>query len=378
MSAWGAYGSAVNRGWDWQTILGHYYGGTASGGAANEVVGVRLTALDNSPSTVVVSTPGRAIWGGAAYGSLWAEHLGANTYAVYGSPTPACPGMPAEWWPLGQFNGPITFSTDLNETTAAPGDVLGLCQPNGSVVHYRGTITAVNDNAGQTRTANHLLVENYLKGVMSRELPSSWGYSGGGRGMHALWAFAVAQRSFALSQSRYSYADTCDTASCQLYGGAAHRANPAAPTSWPGAAVCESGNPTFECATTNRAVAETAGVIRVWPSGAVVSTEYSASHGDRSAGGPFPVVDDTASDVAQNPNYRWTRTVDAAALEGRYGLGNLVGAYSERQPGSIYDGQWGNRVVLQGSERTVVIGNLELRNAFGFPSHGFIVSSANS
>ena len=27
LSAWGAYGSAVNRGWSWQQILDYYYGG---------------------------------------------------------------------------------------------------------------------------------------------------------------------------------------------------------------------------------------------------------------------------------------------------------------------------------------------------------------
>ena len=37
--------------------------------------------------------------------------------------------------------------------------------------------------------------------------------------MNALRAQAVAARSFALSQNRYSYAKTCDTSSCQVYGG---------------------------------------------------------------------------------------------------------------------------------------------------------------
>ena len=108
-----------------------------------------------------------------------------------------------------------------------------------------------------------------------------------------------------------------------------------------------------------------------------MSTEYSASHGHRSAGGSFPVVDDTAGNVPQNPNYGWTRMLDVAVLEAHYGLGNLVGAYSERLPGSIYDGNWGNRVVLQGTAGTVAIPNLQFRNTWGFPSHGFTLSGAN-
>jgi SpoIID/LytB domain protein len=375
MSAWGAYGSAVNKAMSWRQILDYYYGGTANGGAANQSIGVRLMAMDNVAVTGVISTTGRAIWNGVAHGAVYAQHVGSNTYAVFASPTPACPGAAVAWTPLGRVKGPVTFTTDVNETSGAPGSVLGLCQAEGSVVHYRGSITALEDSAGQTHTVDRLLVENYVKGVMARELPSSWGNSA--RGMNALLAFAVAQRSFALSQNRYSYAKTCDTATCQVYGGSAYRVNPSAPTSWPGSRVCETGNPTFECASTNRAIADTAGVIRVWPNGSVVSTEYSASHGPYSAGGAFPVVDDSASNVPANPNYKWTRTVDAAALEVKYRLGNLTGAHSERQPSSTARGVWGNRVVLVGTKATVAVTDLDFRKAFGFPSHGFTIVAVN-
>ena len=43
----------------------------------------------------------------------------------------------------------------------------------------------------------------------------------------------------------------------------------------------------------------------------MISAEYSASHGPRNAGGQFPAVDDPADNVPQNPNHRWTRTLDA-------------------------------------------------------------------
>jgi hypothetical protein len=382
MSAWGAYGWAVNGGANWQQILDYYYGGTGLGGAGNASIGVRLLRFDNVGRVVVISTSGRALWGGGAYGALWAEYRG-NSFEIYASATPACPNTPgAVWSSLGIVASPpgqkvVTFTTDLDQTAAAPSDVLGLCQADGSVVHYRGSITAMIDGGSAPRTVNDVLIENYLKGVMPREVPSSWGNSAGGAGMNALWAFAVAQRSFALSQNRYGYAKTCDTATCQVYGGSAYRANAAAPTSWPGNQVCETGNPTFECANTNRAVAETAGYIRVWPNGAVVSTEYSASHGSYSAGISFPAVDDSMSNVPQNPNYGWTRTVDAGSLEARYGLGNLVGAYSDHDPASPAYGVWGNRVVLQGTNGTVVVSDLDFRNAFGFPSHGFTIVAVN-
>ena len=209
----------------------------------------------------------------------------------------------------------MTFTTTVDQTTGAAGDVLGVCQPNGSVIHYRGADPHRQRPTGTNRTVNDVLVENYLRGVLSREVSTSWGDAGAGAGMHSLRAMAVAARSFALSQNRYAYAKTCDTSACQVYGGAAYRASPAAPTSHPTVRVCETGNLTFECANTNRAVVETAGVVRVWPgNGRVVSTEYSASHGPRSAGGQFPPVDDSASNVAQNtalpldPHARRSRT----------------------------------------------------------------------
>jgi hypothetical protein len=378
LSAWGAYGWAIN-GYSWDQILGYYYGGTQMGLSGNPRIGVRLLAQDGARNTGVMSTQGRAIFNGVAYGAIWTEYQGNGVYNVAGSAVPGCPGDPLPWVPLGSVqatpNRPaVTFTTDVDETGAWSGDVLGLCQPDRSIIHYRGAISALIDSTGATRTVNDVSVENYLLGVVSREVSTSWGNAAGGLGMNALYAMAVAARSFALAQGRYPYAKTCDTDACQVYGGAAYRASPGSPTSWPRAQVCETGNPTFECANTTRAVRETGGYIRVWPNGSVVSTEYSASHGPGgSAGGPFPVVDDSMSNVPGNPNYTWNRTIDAATLEATYGLGNLVNAYTEHDPSSPYAGAWGNRVVLQGTAGTVVVPNLDVRRTFGFPSHGFVI-----
>ena len=147
--------------------------------------------------------------------------------------------------------------------------------------------------------------------------------------MNALWAIAVAARSFALSQSATR---TPRRATPRPARSTAARlpAQPVGVAAADGTGVRD-GNLTFECATANR-VAETAGVVRVWPDGRIVSAEYSASHGPRSAGGPFPAVDDTASNVPQNPNYQWTRTLDVAAVAARYGLGDLTAAWTSPRP----------------------------------------------
>ena len=49
LSQWGAYGWAVEHGWDWEQILDHYYGGTEMGDIAlNQRIRVRLTDFDSS------------------------------------------------------------------------------------------------------------------------------------------------------------------------------------------------------------------------------------------------------------------------------------------------------------------------------------------
>ena len=63
-------------------------------------------------------------------------------------------------------------------------------------------------------------MEDYLRGVVPRESPASWGDAAGGAGINALRAQAVAARSYAQAENRYPYAKTCDTTTCQVYGGA--------------------------------------------------------------------------------------------------------------------------------------------------------------
>ena len=229
------------------------------------------------------------------------------------------------------------------------------------MTHYRGRIE-LHDVLGTNRVVNDLDVENYLRGVVPKEVAASWGDAGDGAGMNALRAQAVAARSFGLSQARYSYAGTCDTSSCQVYGGSATRSSPIAPST----ARVEYDN-------TDRAIADTAGVVRVWDgTGNIVSTEFSASNGPRTAGGAFPPIDDPFDDVPANPNHRWTRIIDADSVRSTYGLSTANGVATRRDTTPLvppYDGIWANEVQL-GQGRSPVSA-WDFRNAFGLPSPGF-------
>ncbi len=104
--------------------------------------------------------------------------------------------------------------------------------------------------------------------------------------------------------------------------------------------------------------------------GAIVSTEFSASNGPRTAGGAFPPVDDPWDDVPTNPNHVWTRIIDADAVASTYGLASAAGVGTVHDASSTFDGIWDNKVV-RGS--TTLATAWDFRNAFGLPSPGFVL-----
>jgi SpoIID/LytB domain protein len=370
LSQWGSFGWAVNYGWDWTQILDHYYGGTTLGDAANSAITVRLLALDNQ-QTAVIATNGASWNNQGSHKALVAREVGGN-YEVWASATMSCPppadeALPVGWAKVDTVPAPwtgdaaVTFTTPAGDDPNTPaGDLLGVCQAGGIVDHYRGSIYAANGTAGENRTVNSVPIESYLRGVVPRESPASWGLSGGGAGANALRAQSVAARSYALTQDRYSYAHTCDSSACQVYGGAGWRVS-----------ASSTSATSREHELTDEAIAVTAGKVRRWPStGEIVSTEFSASNGPRTAGGSFPAVDDPADAEPANPLHRWTRVIDAHALAERFDLGTLTAAWAEHAPGSQWEGDWGNQVRLQGTGGSSTMTALNFRGSYGFPSHG--------
>lgn len=380
LSAWGAYGMAV-AGAGHEQILATYYGNARAGSVADRNVRVRLIWAEAATDVTVISTTHAARWHGsdALHGAVRVVRVRPGVHDVYTAPAPTCAPSDPRWTLAGDdVAGPVRLTTTVHETNGAAGDVLGVCRGDGSVLHYRGALDVLTDATGTQRVVNELRIENYLKGVLSREVAASWAYAGGGRGINALRAMAVAARSFAHSQGRYAFAHTCDTSACQVYGGAAHRASATAPaTSFPTATRVCLDTTTFECGSTNQAIRDTAGQVRVWADGRVITGEYSASHGPYSSGITYPSVDDSVSNVPGNTKYTWQVTIRATDIAARYGLGTLTGARSEREPGNAARGVWGNRIVLTGTARSVTLTNLQFRNDFALPSHGYAVASVN-
>ena len=328
MSQFGAFGWATRLGSTWQGIIDFYYGGGGrtltplteadAGLTPGGVMSVRLEVHDGKQTSVVSDTKTLS-WTGQSgtYGSMIARPVATNTFNIYASPNIQCgssTGTPSGFTLIGSnIRGPVDFVTTngSNPAAIAPTDLVGLCEPATSankarIRYYRGGIRATVDGLNNHRVVNLVALESYLRGVVPRESPAGWGDAAGGLGMHALRAQAVAARSYSLSEARYTYAKTCDTQNCHVYGGAALRT------------VGSTSSTVLEDARTDRAIIETAGFVVKDSRNSIVRTEYTSSNGGRTASGTFPAKVDNGDITADAALQNWTRFISAAQLQKKY------------------------------------------------------------
>jgi SpoIID/LytB domain protein len=352
MGQFGSLGYAL-QGWGYEAILDHYYGGTHMGTLAAPEVTVELTRLTGA-DVIVSQERGKlttTAFPGRTFSALRAERIGSNLFRIYEGGD--CAGGPVGWRPLvPSVSGPVTFAPQVRNEDRT--EMVQVCEPGGVVRWLRGQVEAWDGN-GQSRGVNRLAMEEYLKGVVPRESPASWGTLGGGMGMHALRAQAVAARSYAASEADSVWAKTCDTTACQVYGGRA-----------------EQVGTTFrdlESDATNRAVDETKGQVRVFVDEKPARTEFSSSTGGYTAGGTFPAVVDAGDAVDANPSRSWTARVPVELLEGaRPEIGRLLSVDVTRRNGL---GAMGGRVLqlqLRGTTGRANLTGTELRLLYPYSS----------
>lgn len=379
MSQWGALGYAVDHGWNSDQILGHYYGGTTAGTMANDDITVRLLALDGQ-QTVVVAAGGAQTnvdAGVGTWATVVARPIGAGRYDVWAHPTvQVCVGAtdgfdPAGGWVqlaanrLGGVNEPIDVFLP-GETASTPREsLLALCEPSGLVRSYRGVLRAVTGSDLEYRTVNDVPIESYLRGVVPIEVSAGWAGLGGGAGVEALEVQAVAARSYGARQTRYTYAQTCDTQACQVYGGAARR-------SAIGGAFTAIEHPN-----TDSAIVATAGMVRRTGSGAIANTMFSSSSGGYTAPSSspgFPAVIDEGDDISINPNHDWTVTIPVSTVEAAYpAIGALSAVNVLQRNGLGADGGRVTSMRLTGSSGSVTITGDAFRRALDLKSDWFTV-----
>ena len=148
-------------------------------------------------------------------------------------------------------------------------------------VTYRGVLQSrrpVGAPSSHRVTVNKVSLDNYVRGVVPREMPALWEQA-------ALRAQAIAARTYAAFEARSSRNprwNLCDTSECQVYGG-------------------ESA----EFPTSNRAVAKTARQVRMFH-GAPAFTQFSSSNGGWTAYGGKPYLPAKKDPTRSSPATRTT------------------------------------------------------------------------
>jgi stage II sporulation protein D len=243
LAQYGAKGYADN-GQGYADILGHYYPGTvlATRNAKRKV----LLASGRSSISLGSSADFRARGVGKAFAA------GTWTVSANGDGR------------LRLVNGGVVRRLGNNkvfEAGAAPLRLAG--------VRYRGTIT-LRLSGSTVWALNTLKLNQYVRGVVPREMPSSWH-------LEALKAQAVAARSYSLASpgkcNWFGSRALCPTTSDQVYGGLS-----------------------AETASTNRAVSQTSNQVLL-SGGSVAATFFFSSSGGRTAS----VSDEWGSNQASYP-----------------------------------------------------------------------------
>ena len=166
---------------------------------------------------------------------------------------------------------------------------------NGSGKKFRGGIQFLNSGSGRLTIVNYLTVDDYVKGVVPREMSASWH-------IEALKAQAVCARNYVVSNcNKHKSAgfDVCTSVHCQVYGGMSS-----------------------EYDSSNRAVDETKGQFLMY-NGSLAETLFFSSSGGHTGnakyvwGNPVPYLCGSENEF-ENPNensrYRWSFT--KTALQG--------------------------------------------------------------
>ncbi len=286
MSQYGAY-SAARKGVKHRRILGTYYPKTrwAKVGGSIEV----LVSADDDNDLVVRDVKGLTV--NAVGGGRWAaDEPGATRWRI--QPTAGGDNevsyLDGSWTTWRTISGEAEFRAGKKK--------LSLITPGGTVA-YRGALRSSIDDFDDRVTVNVVGLEQYVRGVVPSEMAAGWP-------QQALRAQAVASRSYAAWRRGHpidvAY-DLCDSALCQVYGGAS-----------------------AEHAATNKATRGTAKQVLTYRRKPIFA-EFSAANGGFSVSGgkPYLPAKRDRYEGRSSDYYGWTRKVTAAQMEAEYNYDDL-------------------------------------------------------
>jgi stage II sporulation protein D len=331
MSQYGAYGYALH-GKSYRFIVGHYYRGT------------KLEPTNPKQIVRVLLATGSASFSGATY----APHKRLNpsrTYSVQALADGSLVLYDQKGRKVGTFKAPLSVG--------GPGPLL--LAGHGS---YRGWLEFRPAAGAAVQTVNALHLEDYVRGVVSYEMPSSWS-------PEALKTQAVAARTYAITSSVNGngfelYQDTRS----QMYGGAAAEtpSTDAAVSATRGQIVTYHGKPAITYFSSSSG-GHTENVENAWPG----STPKPWLKG----------VSDPYDGVAHNPDHHWSYKMaipSASAKLGSLVKGQLVGIAVTKHGVSP-------RIVtaqVVGTRGRASVTGPQLEGIFGLPSTPFAVTTVTA
>jgi stage II sporulation protein D len=282
MSQYGAYGYAL-QGKGYRFILAHYYTGTA------------LATINPSRTVRVLLATGQATFSRAsAAGQTGLDP--STTYQVLPAGGSTLRIVAPNGKPVGaRFSAPLAVS----------GPALRIA----GLGSYRGWLEFRPDGSGGVQTVNAVGLDDYVRGVVAGEMPSSWS-------PQALEAQAVAARTYAITATvGASGYDLYDDARSQMYGGVGS-----------------------ETPATDAAVAATSGQIVTYHGQPAVTFFFSSSGGYTEnienvwpGSSPEPWlqgVPDPFDGAGHDPYHHWGSQMSLAAAAAKLGSlvkGSLIG-----------------------------------------------------
>ncbi len=318
MSQYGADGYALH-GKDYRWILAHYYQGT------------KLGTTDPNRIVRVLLATGSAAFSGASKAGTKELHPG-ETYTVRPNADGTVTLVDQAGKKVGAFAAPLTV------TGPGPLQLAG----HGT---YRGALQFRPDGAGGVETVNALALDDYVRGVISWEMPAGWA-------PEALKVQAVAARTYAITSNVGGGAfDLYQDTRSQMYGGvgAETPATDAAVAATRGQVVTYGGVPVVTYFF-NSSGGHTENIENVWP-GATPKPWLKG-------------VVDPYDNVAGDPYHRWGSdlTVSGAAAKlGALVKGSLIGIRVTKHGSSprILSAQ------IVGTKGTTTVSGTDLQHIFG-------------
>lgn len=256
----------------------------------------------------------------------------------------------------GQVAGPLEIAA-AGAQPGAPNDPTGdqvSPQIGGAVpdnfltyggARYRGSFRVLRDGNGQLTLVNILPLEEYLLGVVPREMPADWP-------LEALKAQAVAARTYAtyhVLTGGYGDYDVRNTTDSQVYGGYS-----------------------AEDPRASAAVQATAGEVAVY-GGALINAYFFSSSGGYTeanenvwSGSALPYLRPVPDYDQDSPWFSWhldlpMSQVEQALTAAGYGVGKL---YEVIPDGQTQSGRWA-RIIIRGSTGSRTLTGNQFRLAIG-------------